>query len=476
MKPFPSPRVLGLLPLLGLASCGLLSDDGRAELTNASRLNVAMAAEASGDNQMALQMYAAAVAKDPADTNATIHYARALVNARRIGLAREILARQLAARPGQPELSREVATIDVLQGQPAAALPRFDIALAANPSDVRALVNKAIALDMMGNHTDAQAIYRRADTLSPDDPAIRNNLAMSMMLDGRPAEATQVLQTVAEAPVTMPRIRNNMAVLAAANGDMARARELSAGEISDAELRALAAQLRRSDPGAAVPAAPIAAAPDPAPAASAERPARRPARPSAAAATPRPTPAMRVHDKPTAPAARTERLNMTAVEPIVPDLVEQLAEKIANAFATPSATYGTRAGVVPAMATTGLRMRSAALPHTGMPNAGMPSAGEQSGLPVVQPGPRRASGQDAGFAVQLGALDTPRAANTAWRMMLARMPDLMQGHAAGIMRLMRDDGRVFWRLRSFGFSDRDAAEQFCDDVKAQGTDCFVTKS
>ena len=44
MKPFAFSPALGLLlPLLGLAGCGLFSDDGRAELTNASRLNVALA-------------------------------------------------------------------------------------------------------------------------------------------------------------------------------------------------------------------------------------------------------------------------------------------------------------------------------------------------------------------------------------------------------------------------------------------------
>ena len=38
-----------------------------------------------------------------------------------------------------------------------------------------------------------------------------------------------------------------------------------------------------------------------------------------------------------------------------------------------------------------------------------------------------------------------------------------------------DDGRNFWRLVTVGFQDRAAATDLCTEIKAQGTDCFVTK-
>ena len=57
------------------------------------------------------------------------------------------------------------------------------------------------------------------------------------------------------------------------------------------------------------------------------------------------------------------------------------------------------------------------------------------------------------------------------------MPDLLQGHEGSIVRMVRSsDGQEFWRLRTFGFPDREAASDFCNEVKRQGVDCFVTRT
>ncbi len=79
----------------------------------------------------------------------------------KIGEARQMLAERLRAQPGQPDLTRAVALIDLVAGQPALAIAGLDQVLAANPGDVRALVDKAVALDLQGQHAAAQAIYRQ---------------------------------------------------------------------------------------------------------------------------------------------------------------------------------------------------------------------------------------------------------------------------------------------------------------------------
>lgn len=493
MKNQKSSLFLGVLPLLGLAGCGAISFDRDPTVTHATRLNVAMAAEASGDNQMALQLYAAAVAKNPGDTNAVVLYARALVNARRIALARELLSRQLDAQPGQADLARELATIDVLQGQPAQALPRFDLALSKNPNDVRALVNKAIALDMMGNHNDAQGLYLRADALSPGDDSIRNNLAMSMALAGRSQDASQMMQGMAEGPVAVPRIRNNMAVLAASSGDMARARQISNGEITEAELTALAAQIRARE------AAPVAAAPPVAEVRPVAMPAAEQVAPSplavpagapvalqvpgaeTAAEGQDATPGRRPRGEKAQPARATPapakpagRNNMTALDRKLMASVERAAERemvdaVLAAAITPTAgpapiaQAATRepegAAVLPVMAVGPVRLRVANL------------ATETPAGPV-----RAASATRMGYGVQLGALDSERMAQFTWRRLSARI-SLLEGREGHVSQMTRAaDGRVFYRLRTFGFPHRQAAEEFCGEIKAQGVDCFASRT
>lgn len=514
MRKHQLPFALGIVPLLGLGGCGMISSERTPEITHATRLNVAMAAEASGDNQMALQLYATAVAKNPSDTNAVVLYARALVNARRIGLARELLARQLEAQPGQPALAREMATIDVLQGQPAAALPRFDLALAKDPNDVRALVNKAIALDMLGQHQEALVLYRRADTLSPDDATIRNNMAMSLMLAGRAGEAEQVMQNVASGPVALPRIRNNAAVVAASAGDMARARQLANGEISESELRSLAEQVRQREIAAPAPvaaAAPAAAAPAPdapapaptpvAAAAPAVQPvaaqqpvapveAVQPAVQPAGAPVPLSVPDSNNTRRPTGekvapvrtepPASPRNRQNMTAIERRITASVERAAERemIDSAISLPpvlSAQVARPTGaasVIPAMATASMRIRVANMATDNEQGAAPGAAASGTAAPSL-----RARGPRLGWGVQLGALDSERMAQYAWGQMSSRMPELLDGRQGSIVQMIRNtDGRTFWRLRTFGFQSKDAAAEFCTQVKAQGTDCFPTRS
>jgi Flp pilus assembly protein TadD len=494
-------RLFSVLPLAGLAGCGMMNLERDPKVTQAARINVAMAAEASGDTQTALQLYAAAVAKDPSDTNAVVHYARALVNSRRVGLARELLQRQLQVQRNQPALSRELGTIEVLQGNAAQAMPLFDVALASDPSDVRALVNKAIGLDMLGRHGEAQQLYARADQISPNDDAIRNNMAMSMMLAGRAAEAQQIMDRVAEGgPVAVPRIRNNMAVLAASAGDMSRARQLSNGDISETELRALAEQVRRQEaaavaarqapPAAAEPApaavplaAPVAAAPPATPVAT---PAATPSDGPVPLLTPRAghridgekTPPARVAP---APAAPRDRRNMTSIDTRMVEQVQRAAEREALSMvlaSLPPVAAPVRAearsadnsvrgysrelpGVVAAMATVPLRLRPASI---------VP-AGNDAALPNAVPRQVR-----MGYAVQLGALYSAELAQWSWKRATQRMPALMQGREGRIVHFVREaDGREFWRVLAAGFADRASAVRFCEDVKSQGGDCFVTR-
>lgn len=77
------------------------------------------------------------------------------------------------------------------------------------------------------------------------------------------------------------------------------------------------------------------------------------------------------------------------------------------------------------------------------------------------------------YQVQLAALRSESAAQTAWTGMLDSAPDLFAGAKLDIQRADLGARGVFYRLRIGTFADRAAAKGFCADVKAAGKDCMV---
>ncbi len=77
------------------------------------------------------------------------------------------------------------------------------------------------------------------------------------------------------------------------------------------------------------------------------------------------------------------------------------------------------------------------------------------------------------YQVQLAALRSESAAQTAWTGLQDSAPDLFAGAKLDIQRADLGAKGVFYRLRIGTFSDRAAAKGFCEDVKATGKDCMV---
>jgi len=211
-----------------------------------ARLQVAEAADASGDAELAISMYTAAAASEPANTNLQLRCADALARRGKIDAARKLLAERLRAYPGQPDLVRALALIDLVAGQPAQAITELDQILAANPGDTRALVDKAVALDLQGQHAAAQAIYQQVLTIAPNDAAARNDLALSLMLEGRTHQALETLAPMQDADGSPRRLKVNLGILYAATGNVERSRQLLGDRVSDGDVSALTRALASS--------------------------------------------------------------------------------------------------------------------------------------------------------------------------------------------------------------------------------------
>ncbi|MFN3314541.1 MAG: SPOR domain-containing protein [Hyphomonas sp.] len=77
------------------------------------------------------------------------------------------------------------------------------------------------------------------------------------------------------------------------------------------------------------------------------------------------------------------------------------------------------------------------------------------------------------FLVQLAALRTEEAAETAWRRVTSSAPELYHGASKRIQRADLGSEGVFYRLRVGAFADRAEAAAFCEAVKEAGAACIV---
>jgi Flp pilus assembly protein TadD len=209
------------------------------ELTADARLRVAEAADQSGDRDLAVAMYSSASAQTPSDVALQLRCAEGLARNGKVDMAQGLLSDRLRDNSQQPDLLRALGVIDVVAGRPEQAIVQLDKALAVRPQDLRALVDKGVALDLSQQHAAAQMIYKQALALSPDDPVIRNDMALSLMLDGRVREAKELLASVKDAARSSERLRTNLGILYAANGDTEEARRLLGDRMSAEALSTL---------------------------------------------------------------------------------------------------------------------------------------------------------------------------------------------------------------------------------------------
>jgi len=233
-------RALALLTVGWLAACSGSAGDAQKPGMNAeARLRVTEAAEAAGDRDLAIAMYGQAAIDVPSDLIVQRRSAEGLARNGRLEEAAALLQHRLSEGGRRPELLVTLGSIQVLAGKPAQAQATFSEVLAMRPDDLRALVNKGVALDLDRRHGEAQALYRRALELSPRDPVISNDLALSLMLSGHVEEAQRTLLPYRD-DVTLPsRIRINLGIVEAAGGNPAEAERLLAGTVSAADLSLL---------------------------------------------------------------------------------------------------------------------------------------------------------------------------------------------------------------------------------------------
>jgi Flp pilus assembly protein TadD len=195
---------LPLLGLLLLTGCAGAQQGGGAPASGdaAAQLRVAAAAERSGQMDIALSLYAAALEAHPGNAEVAERFAAALLAAGEPNQARAVLAEARRRNPSNRALAQMEGRILLESGAPAQALAVFDSLLAGAPRDIGALNGRGVALDMLGRHAEARTAYLAARNADPSNPLWAGNLALSLMLSGCPETAEALLATAPRSPAT----------------------------------------------------------------------------------------------------------------------------------------------------------------------------------------------------------------------------------------------------------------------------------
>ncbi len=233
----------GVLALLtGCASA--VRNGTEPTLTAQSKLRLAIAAEDSGNHDMAANMFAAAAAAAPDRSDLQLQAAEGLARNGKMEDAAALLDRRLKAAPNDVDVRRALGGVQILTGHPEQAVETFSRVLAVEPDDVKAMANEGVALDMQGRHAEAQALYDKALGLAPSDPAISNDLALSLMQSGHLAEARQTLEPFRNVGGLPDRMGINLGLMDAASGQAELAQTILSRVKSD-DLMALTQAIRR---------------------------------------------------------------------------------------------------------------------------------------------------------------------------------------------------------------------------------------
>jgi Flp pilus assembly protein TadD len=233
------PAWCSLAGLLLLGACTAqetsIANEGKPDL-----LNVADAAIAGNQPEMALQVSQAMLAKDPDNLLALYHEGAAYYA---IGRCQDAIAAYRVALKLAPKSSQAETGIGrcLLKRNPLEAEQAFAAAVADDPSNAAALNNLGLARDLRGNFAGATQPYQQALLLDPGNIAIEVNMGLSLALSGNADDALQYLGPLANSQQATPKIREDyaLALIAAGRQDEAR-RALSIDMTPDQTNAALA--------------------------------------------------------------------------------------------------------------------------------------------------------------------------------------------------------------------------------------------
>jgi Flp pilus assembly protein TadD len=458
------PGAIWLVPALLLASCAHQSQgptaSGSAPI-GTNTLNVADAAIAGGDPNMALSVSQSILSTDAGNTEALEHEGDAYYALGRCPAAQAAYQLALQHDPKATEAQTGLGRC-LLKTDPHAAELAFIQAVQDDPGNAAAFNDLGIARDLQGNFAGAVDPYQKALLANPALTAAEVNLGLSLALSGNGPEALQYLGPLAISQQATPKIREDYAAALVASGRDDEARQVLAVDLPPDQVNSamagfanLIAQSQAAPPPAAPPPT-VSQVPAPMPVAA--------------------VPLQFAASAPPAPAQPMPLITAAPPAPIITPAPAPVAANAAPQHQASAPPAPMMAAVAPKPAPAPAPVPIAAPPLFSMPYSAViagqsppaaSAAPASASVPVV---PAGAVSAQNGVSVQLAALNSQDDAQREWNSVTSAQPALFSGKQPEI-EPVTVGGQTYYRLRVGGFPDKAAAAQFCGEVVAGGHPC-----
>jgi Flp pilus assembly protein TadD len=171
---------------------------------------------------------------DAHDTDAGVHLAAALRALGRNAEAAQAAQQVLVVDPAYQPALMEEARAFIAAGQGFYAIDPLGKLGGAGSKDWRVVSLLGVAYEQVSRLDEAEAAFRRALELSPDNPAVLSNLAMHEAAAGRTADAETLLRKAAARPDAGLQVRQNLALILGLEGKLAEAETIQRQDLPPA--------------------------------------------------------------------------------------------------------------------------------------------------------------------------------------------------------------------------------------------------
>jgi Flp pilus assembly protein TadD len=188
---------------------------------------------------------------DTHDADAGVHLAAALRALGRNAEAAQAAQQVLVVDPTYQPALMEEARAFVAAGQGFYAIEPLGRLGGAGSKDWRVVSLLGVAYEQVSRLDEAEAAFRHALELSPDNPAVLSNLAMHEAAAGRTADAETLLRKAAAQPAAGLQVRQNLALILGLEGKLAEAETIQRQDLPPALANANMAYLKAATAGEA---------------------------------------------------------------------------------------------------------------------------------------------------------------------------------------------------------------------------------
>ena len=230
-------RRVGLLLMTGLALASCASVTQRADAArdqgSQSLVRLGDAARQTNDLAGAVKLYRNALIENPDQVDILLVLGGTLFQGGDHAEAIESYNKVLTLVPQRPDAHLGLGRVYLAEYKPNQARVEFTAALQADPRNVQAFNDQGVALDMLGQHFDAQQSYMKGLAVAPDNVALRNNLGLSLAISGNYDQAVVELSNLSLEPGSIPRNRENLALALGLKGDTQGAAKLLRADLDE---------------------------------------------------------------------------------------------------------------------------------------------------------------------------------------------------------------------------------------------------